>query len=38
MAHLSLVLEERANDYLFLGLDSTEPVKGTLREVRKIVN
>src|SRR5918992_890782 len=25
------VLEERANDYLFLGLDSAEPVKGSLR-------
>jgi hypothetical protein len=38
MAHLLFVLEERANNYLFLGLDSAEPVKGSLRNVRKIIN
>jgi hypothetical protein len=38
MAHLLLVLEERANDYLFFGLDSAEPVKASLKNVSKIIN
>jgi hypothetical protein len=38
MAHLLFVLEERATDYLFLGLDNAEPVKGSLRNVRRIIN
>jgi hypothetical protein len=38
MVHLSFVLEERANDYLFLGLDRAEPLKGSLRKVRMVIN